>query len=81
MSKSVTIYTTQTCPHCVRAKELLKRKGIEFREIDVTDDASKRLEAEERYGWLTVPLVIIGGKCIGGADELYDLERKGELEV
>lgn len=80
MPKPVTIYTTRACPHCHRAKELLKRKGISFQEIDVTEDQKKRDEAEERYGWMTVPIIVIGDQCIGGADELYALERSGELD-
>lgn len=78
--KSVIIYTTRTCPHCSRAKNLLKRKGVSFQEIDVTEDAQKRQEAESRYGWMTVPIIVIGERCLGGAEELYELERKGELE-
>ena len=79
MPPSVIVYTTQSCPHCLRAKALLKRKGIAFQEIDVTEDSKKREEAEERYGWMTVPILVIGERCIGGADELYALERSGEL--
>ena len=78
--KRVTIYTTQYCPHCHRAKDLLRRKKIPFQEIDVTDDSKKRQETEEQYGWMTVPIVVIGDKCIGGAEDLYELERKGELD-
>ena len=78
--RSVIIYTTRTCPHCSRAKDLLKRKKIPFQEIDVTEDAKKRKEAEERYGWMTVPIIVIGDKCIGGADELYALERRGDWD-
>lgn len=80
MPKSVTIYTTHYCPHCLRAKELLRRKGIPFKEIDITDDPKKREEAEARYGWMTVPIIVIGDICIGGADELARLERNGELD-
>jgi len=80
MPKPVTLYTTRSCPHCARAKELLRRKGISFQEIDVTEDPERRKEAEERYGWMSVPIVVIGDKCIGGADELYRLDREGELE-
>jgi len=79
MPKDVTIYTTRACPHCARAKSLLKTKGIPFKEIDVTDDAQKRKELEERYGWMTVPIIVIGDKFIGGADELYELHRAGNL--
>ncbi len=80
MTKSVTIYTTRACPHCLRAKDLLKRKGISFREVDVTEDRGKREEAEKRYGWMTVPIIVMGDKCVVGADELYRMERSGELE-
>ena len=79
MPKLVTIYTTQVCPHCARAKDLFTRKGIAFQEIDVTEDRKKREEAERRYGWMTVPIIVIGDKCIGGADELYRMEKSGEL--
>jgi glutaredoxin 3 len=78
--KSVTVYTTQACPHCARAKDLLRRKKIPFQEIDVSQHPEKRKEAEERYGWMTVPIIVIGEKCIGGAQELYELEKRGELE-
>ena len=80
MANPVTVYTTQYCPHCARAKDLLSRKGVKFQEIDVTEDRQKRQELEERYGWMTVPIVLIGDRCIGGADELQDLERKGDLD-
>ncbi len=76
----VTVYTTRSCPHCARAKELLRRKGISFQEIDVSEDPEKRREAQEKYGWMTVPIIVIGDKCIGGADELYALERRKELD-
>lgn len=80
MSKPVIVYTTRYCPHCARAKDLLKRRGIPFQEIDVTEDSRRRREAEERYGWMTVPLIVIGDKCIGGADELHELDRSGKLK-
>lgn len=79
--KQVAVYTTRSCPHCTRAKDLLKRKGISFQEVDVTDDRKKREEAEKRYGWMTVPIIVIGNRCIGGAQELFELERKGELDL
>jgi glutaredoxin 3 len=80
MPKSVTVYTARACPHCHRAKELLRRKAISFQEIDVTGDQKKRDEAEKRYGLMTVPIIVIGDKWVGGADELYALERSGELD-
>ena len=80
MAKQVTVYTMVYCPHCMRAKNLLKRKNIPFSEIDITEDTAKREEAEKRYGWMTVPMVVIGDQFIGGDDELVELERKGELD-
>ncbi len=71
--KSVIVYTTQSCPHCHRAKEFLKRKKIAFQEIDLTNDPQKRQEAQDRYGWMSVPMIVIDGKFIGGADELTKL--------
>lgn len=79
MPKPVTIYTTQSCPHCVRAKALLKRKGIAFREVDLTDNEAQRAEMEKKTGWMSVPIIFIGEKFIGGADELYEIDRKGNL--
>jgi glutaredoxin 3 len=77
----VEIYTTQVCPFCVRAKALLKRKGVEFEEIDVTDDAALRERMVELAGGRrTVPEIFINGKIIGGFDELNALERKGQLD-
>lgn len=80
MSKPVKVYTTSYCPHCARAKKILSSKGITFEEVNVTDDDQKRQEAQDKYGWMTVPIIVIGDQCIGGADELADLERKGKLE-
>ena len=79
MAKQVAIYTTTYCPHCQRAKDLLKRKGISYREVDITDDEKIREELEERTGWMTVPMIFIGDEFIGGADELYALEASGQL--
>ena len=80
MSKSVTVYTTQYCPHCRRAKYLLDHKGIEYTEMDLTQDDALRSQLEEKTNWMTVPMIFIGQEFIGGADELYDLESKGELD-
>ncbi|MBN1688741.1 MAG: glutaredoxin [Candidatus Omnitrophica bacterium] len=76
----VVIYTTTYCPHCRRAKELLKRKEIHFQEIDLTEDHKKREELQEKTGWMTVPIIMAGEELIGGADELYALEAEGKLE-
>jgi glutaredoxin 3 len=76
----VLMYTTAFCPFCLRAKALLKDKGVAFEEIDVMFDPAKRAEMVERSGGgRTVPQIFIDGEPIGGFDELYDLERQGRL--
>ena len=72
--KPVRLYTTPICPYCVRAKSLLKSKGIPFTEIDVTDDAALREKMVEMAGGRrTVPEIFINGKIVGGYDELKAL--------
>jgi glutaredoxin 3 len=78
----VTIYTTMFCPYCLSAKRLLKAKGIEFTEIDVTMKPELREEMKTRSGGRrTVPQIFIGSRHIGGSDELHALDAKGELDV
>jgi glutaredoxin 3 len=79
MSK-IKIYTTPICPYCVRAKQLLKKKGAEFDEIDVFMDADARAEMEDRSQRRTVPQIFIGDTHVGGCDELYALEKNGKLD-
>jgi glutaredoxin 3 len=78
----VEIYTTRFCSYCHWAKELLKRKGVEFTEIDVTGKPELRAAMAARArGEMTVPQIFIGGTHIGGCDELYALERAGRLDA
>jgi glutaredoxin 3 len=78
---SVEIYTTAFCPYCQSAKELLSRKGVGFREIDVTGDRAMRQQMTERAnGRTTVPQVFIGTVHVGGCDELYAFEDAGKLD-
>lgn len=78
---TVEIYTTPFCPYCVMAKRLLKQKGVDFTEIDVSRDPEMRAKMTERAaGRRTVPQIFIGDRAIGGSDELYALERGGELD-
>jgi glutaredoxin 3 len=77
----VELYSTTYCPFCVRAKALLKSKGVAFTEIDVTNDSAMR----ERMvvlagGRRTVPEIFINGRIIGGYDELRALEATGKLD-
>jgi glutaredoxin 3 len=78
---SVEIYTQQYCPYCHWAKELLSRKGVNFREIDVTGNQQMRQEMNNRTnGQTTVPQIFIGATHVGGCDELYALEEAGKLD-
>ncbi len=77
----VDIYTTRFCGFCVAAKRLLKSKGVEFSEIDVARDPSKRAEMMARSsGGRTVPQIFIGDDYVGGCDDLFALERAGKLD-
>jgi glutaredoxin 3 len=77
----VEIYTTQICPYCVRAKSLLKKKGVAFEEIDVSGDPELRQAMVERAGGRrTVPEIFINGRIIGGYDELKALDDAGQLD-
>ncbi len=66
------IYSTATCPYCVRAKQLLDVKGITYTEIRVDLDDAKRDEMIARSGRRTVPQIFLGDQHIGGYDDLYD---------
>jgi len=77
----VEVYTTSFCPFCTRAKSLLKSKGVEFIEIDVTEDAELRQKMVELSGGRrTVPEIFINDKIVGGYDELKALDEAGKLD-
>lgn len=82
MPSSITIYTKGWCPYCSAAKDLLAEKGVAFDEIDITAQAEKRSEMMSRSGGrTTVPQIFIGSRHVGGCDDLYALERRGELDT
>lgn len=76
----VVMYTTQYCPYCVRAKALLRHKGVAFDEIDVSDDEALREKMIEASGRRTVPQIFINDAPIGGFEELRALEDEGALD-
>jgi glutaredoxin 3 len=76
----VVVYLAGWCPYCQRARDLLSKKGIEFREIDVDDDPQLREEMIARSGRRTVPQIFIGEKHVGGCDDLLALDASGELD-
>lgn len=77
----VEIYTTPWCPYCIAAKRLLAKKGVSFEETDVAGDPGQRQKMMMRAnGRHTVPQIFIGGKHVGGSDDLHDLDRAGKLD-
>jgi glutaredoxin 3 len=79
MSK-VVMYTTQVCPYCVRAKALLKQRGVaSIDEIRVDMDPSARSRMVELTGRRTVPQIFIGETHVGGCDDLFALDQRGGL--
>ncbi|HEX4151293.1 MAG TPA: glutaredoxin 3 [Steroidobacteraceae bacterium] len=74
------LYVAGWCPYCQRARGLLTKKGVEFAEIDVDDDAKQREEMIARSGRRTVPQIFVGDKHVGGCDDLFALDGRGELD-
>ena len=78
---SIEIYTTPFCPYCSAAKELLRRKGVDFREIDIGGNRDLRAQMVERAGGrMTVPQIFIGATHVGGCDDLHALDDAGGLD-
>jgi glutaredoxin 3 len=77
----VVIYTSAWCGYCARARALLEHKGIAFREIKVDEDPADREAMLARSGGRrTVPQIFIGDRHVGGSEDLYALEKSGELD-
>jgi len=77
----VRMYTTPICPYCVRAKALLKKKGVEVEEVDILMNADARAEMETKsQGRKTVPQIFVGETHVGGCDDLYALDKAGKLD-
>lgn len=76
----VEMYISDWCPYCARARALLEAKGVAYTEIDVDAIAGARGQMTARGGGDTVPQVFIGGKPVGGCDELHELDAAGRLD-
>ncbi len=77
----IEIYTTQFCPFCWRAKALLDKKGAAYEEVSVDGKRDLRAAMTERAGGShTVPQIFIDNRHVGGCDELYSLDRQGQLD-
>ena len=77
----VIIYTKKVCPFCVKAKGLLKAKGVQVKEISIEGSIELRNEMiEKSNGLMTVPQIFIDNFHVGGCDDLFALESKGGLD-
>jgi len=75
------IYTTNYCPYCKKAKELLTSLGLAFEEVDVTENTQARDEASKKSGgWMTVPMIFRNEEFLGGFDDIYRLHLEGKLK-
>ncbi|MCU1723412.1 MULTISPECIES: glutaredoxin 3 [unclassified Pseudomonas] len=77
----VTVYSSDYCPYCIRAKQLLASKGVDFEEIKVDGKPQVRAQMAQKAGRTSVPQIWIGGAHVGGCDDLYALERAGKLDA
>ncbi len=78
----IEIYTTDVCPYCVRAKQLLKNKGMDWTEINIQREPERREEMMTRAeGRRTVPQIFINDRHVGGCDDLYALESAKKLDA
>lgn len=76
----ITIYTTESCPFCVRAKRLLDGKGVAYEEIRVEGKDDLRIWLAETTGQKTVPQIFAGDRSLGGFSDIDALDRRGELD-
>jgi glutaredoxin 3 len=75
----ITVYTTEPCSFCIRVKQLLATRGVEYDEVNLSKDPEGRAELVERTGMLSFPQVVIGDEVIGGFRETYEADRSGRL--
>ena len=76
----VVVYFKVPCPYCVNAKRFLTDKGVAFQEIDLTNKPDEMQALKDKTGWRTVPIIMIGGKLIGGYSDMKALDDEGKLD-
>ena len=77
---NVTVYTTENCPFCTRAKQLLDTRGVQYEEINLERDPRGRQALVEKTGMMTFPQVLVGDELIGGFTETLAADRSGRLQ-
>jgi glutaredoxin 3 len=78
--KNITVYSTDPCSFCVRAKELLARRGYVYEEVNLSKDPAGRARLAEATGMFSFPQVIIDGELVGGFRELVAADMTGRLQ-
>jgi glutaredoxin 3 len=76
----ITVYSTDPCAYCARAKGLLRAHGIEFTEINLSRDPAGRVELASRTGMMTFPQILIDGQLLGGFTEIQAAAESGRLD-
>jgi glutaredoxin 3 len=76
----ITVYTTEPCSFCARVKGLLKARGLEFSEVDLSKDPAGRVELASRTGMMTFPQVLVGDELLGGFSETLSALESGRLD-
>jgi glutaredoxin 3 len=77
---NVKVYTTDPCAFCARVKGLLKSRGVEYEEINLSRDPAGRVELAEKTGMMTFPQVIVDGQLLGGFTEVQAAAQSGRLD-
>ena len=80
MTADVLMYTTSWCPFCTRARTLLKEKDVQWTELDIKADPATRQAMVEASGRTSVPQIFINGTLVGGSEELFALDVRGDLD-
>lgn len=75
----ITVYTTEPCSFCIRVKQLLKQRGVDYAEINLSKDPEGRAQLVERTGMLSFPQVVVGDEVLGGFRETVEADRSGRL--
>jgi glutaredoxin 3 len=81
MAPKITVYSKQQCPYCVRAKNLLAKKGFSYEEVDVEHDDALRTWLREKTGQMTVPQIFAGDRPLGGYTDVAALDAEGKLDA
>jgi glutaredoxin 3 len=77
----ITVYTTEPCAYCARVKGLLRSRGLEFSEVNLSKDPDGRAELVARTGMMTFPQVLVEGRLVGGFNETRAAAESGRLEL